>query len=106
MMFTTFQEFKDFATNLGYSLHTIVKCHFYDKHGWGNIIFMTDTFGGTYCSFYFNPDTQELCDWKGESNEKHFTSIEELISYIKERKEHMEHKRNLDEINRLINEEY
>jgi len=105
-MFKNFSDFVDFCNSIANELHTIVENHLYEDYNFGNVSFMTDHFGGTYCNFHYDLLTNEIVDWYGSSHAYMMTSKDEFFKYIKEKMEHELSVRDLNKINKFINSEY
>lgn len=104
-MFDNFADFREFCEMVANEQHTIVEFHEYPEYNWANATFMTDHFGGVYCSFKFDYNTCEVID-TFEKNQKPYTNYADLIIHITKEREYTEKHRNFEELSDFINSQY
>jgi len=104
-MFKTFNEFKEFCEKVAKEQSTMVEFREYSGYRYGTGSFMVDKFGGTYCNFKFDFDNLMVID-TFDTDIKLYTTIEDMVNHITERRKNEEELRDLDYIYKCINSEY
>ena len=105
-IFKSFDDFVNWSIECANEIHTMIDVCDYWEHGFGQIKFMVDKFGGTYCCFHYNFKDGTIINWLGTSKVHQIDNIEELKNVIIKGKEEMLKSRDLNEISNLINSEY
>ena len=100
-IFISFEEFVGWSKYNATKMHTLIEFRNYPEHGFGTVSFMTDHFGGTYCTFKYEYSVKNI--YEGEDL---MESEKMILERIKEKKKEMEHNRDLDYIYDSINKEY
>ena len=100
-----FNEFTNICKNIANDLNTMVEVKDYSKHGWAQVVFMTDKFGGTYAIFHFDTNTNEV-KMQGLVKDTVIRNEEQLRMTVKFNLNKMLENRDITEIYERINDEY
>lgn len=102
----SFSFFASVCKYLAEQLRTLCEVREYTEHGWGQVTFETDRFGGGYASFNYDMRTGAVTYAKGHPEQEDVTTLERLRDIVNTQRKRMLRVRDLRAVSEAVNSEY